>query len=689
VFRSPAAIFAPESIAFIGASERPGMVNWTLAIFESLVAAGIEIPLYPVNPRAPQMWGRACYASVAEIPGPVDLALVAVPAAAAIGALRASAAKGARAAIVYSAGFGEGGDAEGRARGAELRAIAADGLRVCGPNCMGSVTAAGGLLLYPSNPPSRLRGLPAGGVGAIFQSGGTLQFWLQDAAVRGLGFSYAVSSGSELDLDIADYINFMVDDERTGVICCMIEGIQRPAAFVEAARRAHARRKPIAVVKIGRSGAAQDSARSHTGILAGDDSVFDAVCERYGIIRCASLDDLTDAALVLSAERIPAGRRVAMVTYSGGAKGLFLDDAAAAGVPLALFSDATSAALAPLIDPGLGVTNPLDAGAAVPYDPQRFAAICAAITADPGVDVLAVQGQLPALADDRQNPATFATIAAATAKPVIAFSRTSQHVDAAGRAFPQTARALRALTTYGVAVARDVPPALGAIAAVPDSGDDITAALAAYGVHAPAQRVVRSVDDVAGAAAAIGFPVALKVLAAEIVHKTEFGAVRLHLRDRAEAECAAADLEQAIAARGIARDGFLLLAMVPGLELVAGMRDDPQYGPIAVLGAGGVFVEVLRDVAIRLLPITPADVREMIASLRSAPLFGAFRGAPGRDVDAVAGTVVGLSRFYLERRAWIEDLEINPLVVRERGRGALAVDIRALRREPVRLGSSS
>jgi acyl-CoA synthetase (NDP forming) len=196
MFRSPEAIFAPKSIAFVGASERPGLGNWTMAIHDSLVAAGVDIPLYPVNPRAERMWGRTCYPSVDAIPESVDLALVVVPAPAAVGALRASAAKGARAAVVFSAGFGESGDAAGAALGAQLREIADGGLRICGPNCMGTLTADGGLLLYPSNPPSRLRDLPPGNAGVIFQSGGTLQFWLQDAAVRGLTFSYAVSSGS-------------------------------------------------------------------------------------------------------------------------------------------------------------------------------------------------------------------------------------------------------------------------------------------------------------------------------------------------------------------------------------------------------------------------------------------------------------------------------------------------------------
>ena len=698
MFRSPEAIFAPASIAFVGASERPGLGNWTMAIHDSLVAARVGIPLYPVNPRAETMWNRTCYPSVDAIPDPVDLALIVVPAPAAVAALRASAAKGVRAAVVYSAGFGESGDTAGLALGDQLREIAAGGLRICGPNCMGTLTAEGGLLLYPSNPPSRLRGLPVGNVGVIFQSGGTLQFWLQDAAVRGLGFSYAVSSGSEFDLDIADYLNYLVDDDRTDVICCMIEGIGRPAAFMDAARRALERRKPIVAVKIGRSAQAQESARSHTGMLAGDDRVFDAMCEGYGIVRCESLDEMTDAALALTAKRIPAGSRVAMVTYSGGAKGLFLDDAAAAGLELAAFTPETIAAIAPLIDTGLTVTNPLDAGSAVPYDAARFAQICAAMTADPGVDVLAVQGQLPSLPDDRQNPATFSAIVKATAKPVIAFSRTRQNVGDSARAFqhdagmpfilgiPQAAQTLHALTSYGRAIAAGPPPACDGIAPIADDASDLVATLASYGVHAPAQREVAGVADVAGAAEAIGFPVALKAIAPDVVHKTEFGAVRLNLNDRAGAERAATDLQQALAARGIAVTGFLVQAMVSGLELVVGMRDDPQYGPIAVVGAGGVAVEVLRDVALRLLPIAADDVRAMLASLRSAPLFGAFRGAPERDVDAVAETVAGLARFYLERRAWLEDLEINPLVVRERGRGALAVDLRPIRRVPAHLG---
>jgi acyl-CoA synthetase (NDP forming) len=455
------------------------------------------------------------------------------------------------------------------------------------------------------------------------------------------------------------------------------------------------------VLKIGRSAAAQQAARSHTGILAGDDAVFNAVCERYGVVRCGSLDDLTDVALAMTTQRIAAGPRVAMVTYSGGAKGLFLDEAATAGLELATFSPETSAIVKPLIDPTLAAINPLDAGSAIPYDPKGFIALCAAITADDGVDVLALQGQLPSLADDRQNPATFSAIMDATSKPVIAFSRTSQNSGEAARAFqhsagmpfvlgiPQAARTLRAITDYGRAVNRGPAAMLDTPLAAGEPDADVSAALGAYGVATPAQSTVARVADVAAAAAAIGFPVALKALAAEIVHKTEFGAVRLGLADEAGVTRAAEDLERTLAARGIALSGFLIQAMVSGVEVVAGMRDDPQYGPIAIVGMGGVAVEVDPDVALRLLPLTRGDVLEMVASLRSAGLFAAFRGRPERDVDSLADAVLGLARYYLERRSWLEELEINPLVVREQGRGAVAVDIRPVRREPLRLGSHS
>lgn len=689
-FRSPESIFRPQSIAIVGASETAGWSNWSRVIRENLDDAGIDIPIYPVNPRRETVWGERAYPGLDRLPAAADLALVIVPARAVPAVLREGAAAGVKAAIVYASGFGEGEDGAGADLGEELRAVAAGGMRICGPNCMGGVSLHENLLLYPSNPVTRVRGLPAGDVGVVFQSGGTFQFWLQAGATRGLGFSYGITSGSELDLDLADYIDFMVSDEKTSIICALVEGVRRPAAFVEAARRALAAGKPLLVVKIGRSSGGTASAKSHTGILAGDDAVFDAVCERYAIVRCDSLDDMIDAALVMRKRRIPPGARAAMVTYSGGAKGLFLDQAEIAGVEFAQLAPETLGTIAPLLDPGLAPGNPLDAGALIPYDQPRFASVCGAIVNDPNVDILAIQGQLPSLAEDRQNPQPFADIAASTDKPVFAYARTRQNVLEPGRAFqektgiafiqgiPEATRTLRSVIDHGKR--RRARATAGATAAVvPHApGTNPAGDLEGYGLTLPRSAEAADVDAVVAAARAIGYPVVLKALAPEIVHKTEFNAVRVDLRDDGDAAAAATEMAAACAARGIAIS-FLIQEMVRGLEVVIGARMDPGFGPILVVGLGGVLVEVLDDVVIRLLPVEPPEVLAMLGELRAARLFGAFRGRAIPDVDALATAATGLGRFFLERQSWISDVEVNPLIVLEQGRGVRAVDVRIIR----------
>jgi acyl-CoA synthetase (NDP forming) len=691
IFRSPESIFRPRSIAIVGASDSPGWANWSRVIHENLADAGIGIPVYPVNPRRDTVWGERAYPSLGQLPSVPDLALVIVPAPHVPAVLREGAAAGVKAAIVYASGFGEGEDGAGAELGDELRAIAAGGMRICGPNCMGGVSVHENMLLYPGNPVTRIRGLPAGDVGAVFQSGGTFQFWLQTGAMRGLGFSYGITSGSEFDLDLADYVDFMVSDERTAIICALVEGVRRPAAFVEAAGRALAAGKPLLVVKIGRSSGGSASAASHTGILAGDDAVFDAVCERYAIVRCDSLDDMIDTALVMRKRRIPPGGRAAMVTYSGGAKGLFLDQAATVGVEFAQLSAETLTTIAPLLDPGLAAGNPLDAGAMIPYDQPRFAALCSAIVNDPSVDILAIQGQLPSLAEDRQNPQPFADIAASTSKPVFAYSRTRQNLLEPGRAFqektgiafiqgvPEANRTLRSVIDYGRRRRAYAPGASEPAGVAPVPGFDPAADLAPYGLTLPRSADVATADEAVAAARAIGYPVVLKALAAEIVHKTEFNAVRINLRDDDDVRKAATEIAAFCAARGIAIR-FLVQEMVRGLEVLVGAREDAGFGPILVVGMGGIMAEMLDDVVIRLLPVDVADVREMVSKLRAARLFGDFRGAVARDVDALAAAAAGLGRYYLERRSWISDVEVNPLIVLEDGRGVCAVDVRIIKR---------
>jgi len=678
-FRPVDAIFRPRSLALVGASES----GWTATIFRNLRARNASAAIYPINPKRDTVWGERCYPSFVALPTAVDLALAIVPAPAVASALREGTEHGLRAAIVYAAGFGEGGDPAGEGRAADLRALATAGLRICGPNCMGTLAPREGLMLYPS---ARVRDVPAGDVGLAMQSGGLFQYWLQYAVSRGLGVSYAASVGNELDLDVADYINFFVGDEHTRVICCFIEGVRRPAAFTAAAAAALAARKPIVLVKSGRSEPARSAVQSHTGSLAGDDRVFDAVCERYGIVRAATLDEMIEHALVLRTGRIPAGGGVMAIGYSGAARGLFLDAAAEAGVTFAELAPATRDALAPLVDPAAELAMPIDLGAGIAVQYQRFAEVCGVVANDPNCALLAPQAQLPVGAE-QLDPQWFRALADTIDKPLIAYARIAQSLDATSRAFqaasalpfvqgvPATVRVARDLMRYADRTRRGIPPA-PAGARIRRS---IAEGLRAHGVEVPREGVAASAAAAAELAASIGYPVAVKLHAATALHKTEVDGVRLGLADSAAVERAAAELLAIAAARPeLACDGVLVQAMAQGLEMIVGARTDPQFGPVILAGIGGVFVEAYDDVALRLLPVDLADAHAMLGALRGRALLGAIRGRPARDVDALAAAIVGVGALFLEHEPPLADLEINPLIVREAGRGACAVDVRVV-----------
>ena len=415
VFRTVDHLLRPKSIAFIGASDS-SRGGWAKEIYENLEFSGFPVKLYLVNPKRQELWGRPVYPNFAAIAEPVDLALTIIPTPAIVDTLSEAAANGLKCALIYAAQFGEGGDAEGRKRAQALLALSEKyGLRISGPNCMGSLALREKLLLYPAK---RVRSLQPGSVGVVFQSGGTFQFWLQQAALRGLDFSYAVSSGNELDLDLADYINFLVEDEHTRMIVCLVEGIRRPLAFMAAAEKALAAKKPILLVKVGRSERGKAATMSHTGAIAADDDVFDAVCTKYGIVRCPSLDDLLETSLAFSQGRLPKGNRIAMACYSGGAKGLVLDYASDEGAEMAPLTPETRAKLPGMIDAGLAGENPLDVGPTVGVQAPKFAEICKVICADETVDLVTVQGMMPMSPGDPFNPEPLRGVVASTDKPV-------------------------------------------------------------------------------------------------------------------------------------------------------------------------------------------------------------------------------------------------------------------------------
>ncbi len=691
LFRRVDHLLRPKSIAIIGASDS-SRGGWARDIYQNLEHCGFPATLYLINPKRTELWGRRVYPNFAAVPEPVDLALTIIPSPAIPDTLAEAAASGLKCALIYAAQFGEGGDAEGLRRAEAIKALSTThGLRISGPNCMGSLALREKLLLYPAK---RVRALRPGSVGVVFQSGGTFQFWLQQASLRGLDFSYAVSSGNELDLDMADYISFLVDDLHTRQIVCLVEGIRRPQAFMAAAAKALAARKPVILLKVGRSELGKAATKSHTGAVASDDLVFDAMCRKYGIVRCPSLDDLIETCLAFAPGRLPRGPRIAMACYSGGAKGLVLDYASDEGAEMAPLTAETRSKLKAMIDPGLVAENPLDTGPSVGVQAAKFAEICKVVCADPTVDLVTVQALHPVDPADPYDPASLRGIAESTDKPVLAFGRIAQNASDVSRRFqnetgvpiihglPETVRALQGLVRYAAALQRGVPPVPNTEHRTPAHPSVLEAELAAHGLTLPRSALAKAPEDAAEKARAVGFPVALKIASAQASHKTEFGGVTLQLRDAEAVRLAAHAMAERLAREHpqASLDGFLIQEMVDGVEMLLGVREDPQFGPMLAVGLGGVAVEVLRDVAVRLLPIDDETARDMLRSLRGAPLLGVFRGRAARDVDALVRAMTGLSRVFMAARDSFSDIEVNPLIVRAVGEGVRAVDVRAVPR---------
>jgi len=681
LFKSPETVLRARSIAIVGASERG---KWPTEIYSSLRDHGYPGAIYPINPRYTTIWNGPCYPALSALPEPVEHAAIIVPAQYVIPTIEDGVKSGIKSATVYSAGVGDGSDPEALARGKRLREICAEtGLIVSGPNCMGAHSWREKLFLYPN---ARIARLEAGSVGFASQSGGMVQFWVQSAGDRGVKFSYAISTGNEIDLDIADYLNFLVEDPNTKIIVLFLEGIRRPEPFMAAAAKALAAKKPIIAIKSGRSAKSREAALSHTGAVAGDFAAYEAMCERYGIINCGNLDDMVEMVLAFQSGRLPKGRRIGFVTTSGGTVDLLWDYAEVENAVFPPFAAQTVKALEPLMQEGIHPKNPLDAG--IPAGLEHAGKMCEAVLRDPNVDMVAWAGQLPGKKGSWTDVTPLKRLLDINDKPIIGFGRMYYQVvkegldaqDAVGFPFLQglepTVRALNALAFYAERAGRQLAPL-----PKPKKGltpETLAKTLARYGIQAPKESGAKTGAEAARLAKRIGFPVALKIVSSDISHKTEAGGVMLGLKTPADVVAAA----KTLAARAKKHnrkariDGFLVQEMVDGVEVLLGARNDALYGPLLVVGSGGVLVELARDVALRLLPASSADVKAMIDGLKLKTQLKGFRGRPPADAAALVKAAVGLAKFFVDHRDVLADIEINPLIVRAKGEGAVAVDVR-------------
>ena len=527
MFRSPQSVLRAKSIAMVGASER---APWARIIYRNLRDFGYPGRLILVNPRQKEVFGEPCVPSLREAPGPVEHAMVIVPAVGVAGVLEDAEAAGVTTATIYSAAMGDGPDPESHKRGAWLKDfLGRSKIKVAGPNCMGAYSYHEKIFAYPNN---ELPRFPAGSVSAAFQSGGTLQFWLRTSADRGLRFSYGITSGNEISFDLADYLNFLVDDPNTKVIALFIEGIRRPDAFMAAAGRALEAGKPIVAIKTGATAKSQAAAQSHTGAIGGDYAAYLAMCERYGIYNCRNLDDMMEAALAFDGGRLPKGPRIGFVTTSGGTVDLLYDYAEFEGASMPDYSAATLKGLMPYMQEGIEPKNPLDLG--IPGGLKQAAGVCEVVAKDPNIDMIAWAAMLPSKAGAWDGVETLQAMVKGTDKPIVGFGRMS---------YQMTPEAVEAQTQAGFPFLQGLEPTIRALnglwfhaqrtgkrPAVPPpappsdlSPATLDAALKKYGIALPQSREVATAAEAAAAAETIGFPVVLKIRSADILHKTEAG----------------------------------------------------------------------------------------------------------------------------------------------------------------------
>jgi acetyltransferase len=686
------ALLRPRAIALVGVSAKGGA---GANILRSGQRFGFAVPTWPVNPNATEIDGQRCYRSLAELPGVPDCVIIALPADAVHNVVAQAAALGVRGVYVVSEGFADAANDQGRERQAKLAALARSAnIALAGPNCMGVASLHYRFAVTMADIPGAA---VAGGVSFVSQSGGLLNSVAELATNRGVGINYLISSGNEAVLEMADYIEFLAEDEATRVIACIMEGAKNGRRFRAVVERA-ARKKPLVVLKLGRSEFGQRATLAHTGTLAGSHEAFAALFRQNGVALVDSIDALVETAALFDLAPLPQGDRVVMMTVSGGATSLIGDLGEAAGLNFPPIAEATNARIQDILGVERAFGNPLDTvGLPRLRKDGNISAVVQALVEDDGVDVVGlVLGMRGDGWDSHQELVDRLAAAARSAqKPVMVVSFMSNSLTRHWRGYAQAnglplvedlergLEAVRHLIDYATfrrsPERRTVAPAQAV--ALPHvrvlTEVQSKAILGAAGLPVTREALARDAAEAVRLAAEIGGAVALKVQSADIAHKSDIGGV--HLGARTAAEIGAAAQKVFDNARrncpGATIDGILVQEMVEdGVELILGMTYDETFGPLVVCGAGGVTVEVFKDAAVLLPPFTAEEARAAIGSLKVAKLLDGFRGAPPRDVDALIDCCVRFGDFVAATDGQYAAIDLNPILVCARGRGVRIAD---------------
>ena len=685
---SLAPLFEPASVAVIGASRDPAKIGGLPIAF--MKASGFSGALYPVNPGGDEIQGLRAYRSVTDIPGTIDLAIVAVPAPAALSALRECREKQVRAAIVFSAGFAEVGET-GRALQAEIASLARScGMRVLGPNCMGVVNFGTGLVA--NFHPAFKDGIgKAGRIGLVSQSGALSGLCFAMANDRGLAYSVSASSGNEADVDSADCLAWLAEDPSTSVIQLYLEGCRDGRKLMAALDLARRHKKPVICLKPGSTAVGAAAVASHTAALAGSDAVFDAVLKQKGAYRAQNLEEFFDVAAACAVGILPRNDRLGLVTVSGGIGVLMADAAVRAGLDVPAMPEPAQAKVRTLVS-FAATRNPVDITGHAVNDPTLTDKALAIVIEDGGCGSvilwIGAGGRNPVRAP--QLLETCALLRQRFPETLLCLSCLHtpdfrQELAAIGCLCVEepvhAVRAVAALAGFRRAFAETPTapevPVFDPLPAGPIDEPTALAVLERAGIPVVPHRLARSADEAVRAAAGFGYPVVLKIVAPEILHKSDLGGVALRLGSAEAVRAAFAEMMARVrAARPETTPrGCLVAPMIEGaVETILGIQNDPAFGPIIALGLGGTRVEALGDVVLRAAPVGLADAQAMIAQLKGRRMLEGLRGAPPADTDALATAIVTLSQFAAAYADQIASLDINPFAVLPKGRGALALD---------------
>lgn len=700
-------IYNPQSIAVIGASEVPGKAAERRT--RSLINGGFKGEIYLINPKREKLFDRKAYPSILDIGGKVDLVMVVVPPKIIPQAVADSVKMGAKGIVIITAGLGETGE-EGKRLEAEILRIADEGgAKIIGPNCSGLFSAAADM---------NLLGLPSikkGPLAIVAQSGNIIDSLIRYSKMRDMGLSTIISAGNAIGVKFHEYVEYLGQDENTRVIMTYMEGIKFGDELVKVAREV-SKNKPIVALKVGKSTSAARAAASHTGSLAADDAIVDAAFRQAGIIRVSNVDEMFDVAMCFANLPLPKGKRVAILSEGGGDNSVAADNAEKYGLEVPVISGPVQEKIRPYLLKGMPAINPVDYGGTAEENPDMINKVAGVLLEEDVVDSIYITGFFGGFKEfiaphvgeiEEKTSQELVKLVKKYQKPIIVHTsfadepfRSMEILKENGIFVPvssdRAAQCLSYMSNFSVnrdklkkasfvkTDSADIDKAKEAIGKVKDAGranmleTEARELLELYGIALPKASLAKSREEAAKTAKEIGFPVALKIVSPEIIHKSDTGGIMLNLQDENEVEVAFDRIMEN--AKKVASPssilGVLISPMAPkGQECIIGMVRDPQFGPVVMFGLGGIFVEVLKDVSFRVSPLTDIDIDEMVKEIKGYPLLTGIRGEKPRDIDIIKDVIVRISRMAIDNPE-IKEVDINPIIVHEKG--ASVVDARII-----------